>query len=462
MKTIVPIMMVLALALITLPVQAAQLTPTLSYDNTDLTTGTSRTISVTVTGSGSAATISSLSLSTSCLTVSDPSGGSYSSFSAATGGTTKDFVVTSGTASTCTFSASSLEQSQNSPSTSSEGTLVFVNPSAIGATVDDDAAGTYSSGQNYTFTVTLVNSLNSSISFGYNITKGSQTTKQTGDLTNNTLTLTAGSSTQLNWSFSSTSTDSLYLYIGDRLAHTAAVTITSSSSSSSSSSGGGGASTSTGGATASFAIDKIAAGASVTKTIAKAAIPVTELKIEVLEQVTLISLTVTALSSQPSSVTAVPAAETVYQFIEITKTNLDDKNIKSASLTFTVNESWVTVNNIDRNRVSLLRYANGSWQRYPATLAIDGDTLLLLTYTASVPGFSVFAISGEKTDSPVTTPTPTPSATQSPQATPSTTSTSPTESGGSLPLTVPDITLWLIAGVIFVVVVAALVLKMKK
>lgn len=447
---------VLALILLAGPVQAAQLTPTMSFDNTDLTTGTTRTISVTVTGSGSAATISSLSLSSSCLTVSDPSGGSYSSFSAATGGTTKDFVVTSGTAGTCTFSASSLEQSQNSPSTSTEGTLVFVNTNAIGVTVDDDAAGSYTSGQNYTFTVTLSNSLNSSISVGYNITKAAQTTKQTGDVTNDTITLTAGATLQLNWSFSSTSSDTVYFYVGDNLAHSAAITIPSTTTSAGTTGGSGGSSTAAASTTkVTFSIDKITT-AGVTKTISKEAIPVTELKVTVTEQLTSVTLEVSALSSQPASVTTVPSSKVVYQFIQVSTTNLPAAKVKSASLTFKVNSSWIEANNIDKNKVFLLRYNNG-WETYPATLTGEGDTTL--TYTASVPGFSVFSITGQVaavTPTPTATPTATPTVEPTSTATPTAKPTLPS----SLP-NPPDIALWFIAGIIIVVVIVVAVYKMK-
>ena len=454
MKTLLTTLAVLALLIA--PAQAAQLTPTLSYDNTDLTTGTTRTISVTVTGSGSAATISSLSLSSSCLTVSDPSGGSYSSFSAATGGTTKDFVVTSGTAATCTFTASSLEQSQNSPSTSSEGTLVFVNPSAIGVTVDADAAGSYASGRNYTFTVTLVNSLNSTVSVGYNITKGSQTTKQTGDVTNDTITMTAGASSQLNWSFSSTSTDTLTFYVGTRLAHTAAVTISAADSGSSTTSGGGGggASTASAATKVSFAIDKVVPGTMVTKSVSSAAIPITLLKFDVSQQALAVTLDVTALSSKPSSVSAVPAGQTVYQFIEITK-NIDDAIINSAAMTFTVNSSWITANSIDKNKVSLLRYNSGAWNKHPATLvSVGADSI---TYTATIPGFSVFSITGEKAVTPTTTPTTTaaPTTTATPVAV-TTPRTVVTE--GPVAPQQTDIFLWLVIGIIIVVIIAAVVM----
>lgn len=73
--------------------------------------------------------------------------------------------------------------------------------------------------------------------------------------------------------------------------------------------------------------------------------------------------------------------------------NMDDSNIDNAKVTFKVDKSWLSENNIDRSNVKLARYHNG-WDSLPTEMSSeDGDYVY---YTATTPGFSTFAIIGEE------------------------------------------------------------------
>ena len=244
----------IALALLAAPALALE-TPSLSYDTTDLTTGTSRSVTVTVTSNtGSSVTLTSLSLvgtsPSGCLTTSDPSSGSYTQASASTSGTSYSFSVTSGTSGSCTFQAQAVESS--STTSSADSTLTFISPSSLTVDLVTDPAGSKTSGASYFYVLNVTNPLASAVATDYTLTLPSGTTKSSGDAATGTLSLAAGELTQLNFTLASTSAGTISFALGDTTADSAAITIASSDSSSSSSSGGGGG----GGAAATKATNK--------------------------------------------------------------------------------------------------------------------------------------------------------------------------------------------------------------
>lgn len=104
-------------------------------------------------------------------------------------------------------------------------------------------------------------------------------------------------------------------------------------------------------------------------------------------------LVVNKLASKPSFVQAVPNC-TVYSYIEIIAANLAENDISSANIRFDVPKWWITANNIDKSRIRLYRYSNGSWQRLYTSLL--SETNMTITYEATTPGFSIFAIAVER------------------------------------------------------------------
>ncbi|NIA12104.1 MAG: PGF-pre-PGF domain-containing protein [Nitrospiraceae bacterium] len=111
--------------------------------------------------------------------------------------------------------------------------------------------------------------------------------------------------------------------------------------------------------------------------------------------------------------TEIPAPRgMVYDYLSITATNLTDVNV-TAKVEFKVNKSRIVDENVDETTIKLNRY-DGSWTALP-TYKINEDNVSVY-FEAETPGFSVFAISGEKkvdaeatsTIAPATTPTSTP------------------------------------------------------
>lgn len=118
---------------------------------------------------------------------------------------------------------------------------------------------------------------------------------------------------------------------------------------------------------------------------------VKEIALEVHETVGSVQVE-TAKVDQPA-VPIIPAGS-VYTYIEITPVNVSSINIKNASVTFDVEKSWLVAENINKSTVRLNRYNNGIWQQLETTLLNENSTIV--TYKAVTPGFSLFAITGDK------------------------------------------------------------------
>ena len=158
---------------------------------------------------------------------------------------------------------------------------------------------------------------------------------------------------------------------------------------------GGGGTTPTQSATKSWG--SIAAGSQATMAIATTGIEFTQIEVQVKEDVAQPSITVKPLSSQPSSVSSAAPGK-VYSYVEVTKNNLDDSKISAAAIKFKVSKQWISNNSVDKAKVWLNRYSAGQWARYAATLLSEDAGYVY--YSASVPGFSVFAITGEAAAAP--------------------------------------------------------------
>ena len=88
----------------------------------------------------------------------------------------------------------------------------------------------------------------------------------------------------------------------------------------------------------------------------------------------------------------VPKLDNTYKYLELTKT-IDNNDISSLVLIIAVEKSWISKSNINENKIYLNRYAN-TWAKYD-TMMVDQDDQYYY-YKASIPGFSVFAITGDK------------------------------------------------------------------
>ena len=116
-----------------------------------------------------------------------------------------------------------------------------------------------------------------------------------------------------------------------------------------------------------------------------------EIQINVINQANNVKITVTKLDEKPASVTHEITGR-LYQYLEITPTNIEDNNIKNATVQFKVEKTWVNQNNINKSTVALNRYTN-AWTRLVTRMKNEDNEYVY--YEADTPGFSVFVISGE-------------------------------------------------------------------
>jgi len=98
--------------------------------------------------------------------------------------------------------------------------------------------------------------------------------------------------------------------------------------------------------------------------------------------VTIIATSVSAPSNTYS--------EKVYKYITIDHASISDSLIDAANITFRVDKTWLTNNNLTKDNIVLVRYSNG-WNVLNTTILREDDTSIY--YLANSPGLSLFAIS---------------------------------------------------------------------
>ncbi|MDI6738070.1 MAG: S8 family serine peptidase [Nanoarchaeota archaeon] len=152
--------------------------------------------------------------------------------------------------------------------------------------------------------------------------------------------------------------------------------------------GGGGATIKAAGNTESILIKDVSPSNPAVVSISNPEIPVTSVKIDVAAEIPQARVQVTALKEPPSSVSSVSAP--VYRYLDIT-TGIQAKDILNAEVVFYVPSTWLLENGILKEEVVLLRFNSGKWVEMPTSYLMAKDSLHY--YTASVGGFSVFAIS---------------------------------------------------------------------
>jgi len=192
----------------------------------------------------------------------------------------------------------------------------------------------------------------------------------------------------------------------------AAAAAAASTTSSSSGGGGGAAPVSNVAASTGTSWDSLAAGSSGTVAVKNEKIAVTSIVIDVKNTVTSPSVNVQSFTSNPLTTNA---AAKVYQYLQLTKSNLADSDASKITINFKVPKSWLTSNNVVESDVVLYRYADSKWNGLPTSKTGDDGTNVL--YESTTPGFSTFAV-GNKEAAPVETPaeTPTQAPTEAPAA----------------------------------------------
>ncbi|MBU2638763.1 MAG: S8 family serine peptidase [Nanoarchaeota archaeon] len=152
--------------------------------------------------------------------------------------------------------------------------------------------------------------------------------------------------------------------------------------------GGGGGSISAAANTASIVLSRISPSNPAKVSISNSEIPVSSIRIDVAAEIAQARVQVTALKEQPSSVKS--PEKPVYRYLDIS-TGIDAKDIVSSEIVFTAAREWLLENGILKDNVVLLRFNEGEWVEMPTSYLMSKDNLHY--YSASVGGFSVFAIS---------------------------------------------------------------------
>jgi len=128
----------------------------------------------------------------------------------------------------------------------------------------------------------------------------------------------------------------------------------------------------------------------VTMNIDKPEIDITEVNIEVNEELLDVEIEVEQLPEKPADIPDAPGNS--YAYLSFTST-IPSESIERVVVEFRVSKDWIIANNIDRSTISLQRYTE-DWEDLPTTIAWESDDYVY--FTASVPGFSDFAITGEE------------------------------------------------------------------
>lgn len=87
-----------------------------------------------------------------------------------------------------------------------------------------------------------------------------------------------------------------------------------------------------------------------------------------------------------------PVSGLVYQYFRIEDQLIKDEDVKKAKVIFSVSKPWLTTNKVVR--ILLERCEGGKWKKYQTNKTKEEANDAV--YKAKVPGFSYFAISGEK------------------------------------------------------------------
>jgi len=111
----------------------------------------------------------------------------------------------------------------------------------------------------------------------------------------------------------------------------------------------------------------------------------------------------------------------VYSYLKITTQNLGDDALEEVKIKFKVERTWIEENEVDEERIVLMRLEGGNWRELPTTLLSSDENYVY--YEATTPGFSYFAIGEKVAEEEMTTTTTVPPTTTTTTIPPKTTTT---------------------------------------
>lgn len=158
------------------------------------------------------------------------------------------------------------------------------------------------------------------------------------------------------------------------------------------STGGGGGSTATV-ASKSTIWGSVSSGDSLTMSISNSDISVSDIEINVLNDLSNAKLKVEEVNYMPGSIESLEGP--IYQFLFFTLTNMDDSDIQNAVIDFSIPNKWLNDNDVDSSEITLMRFNDGGWDEL-LTIITSSDSVNVY-FEAVTPGFSYFAI-GKKSE----------------------------------------------------------------
>ncbi|NQV09182.1 S8 family serine peptidase [Candidatus Woesearchaeota archaeon] len=137
---------------------------------------------------------------------------------------------------------------------------------------------------------------------------------------------------------------------------------------------------------------KIEQGETKTMSIEKEKISFKNISISLNEKAYNVKLTVERLSKKPEGFKEPVAG--AYQYLVVNKSNIENENIMKINITFNVNKSWASENNIKKEEIILMKYVSDNWKELLTYYATEDDDNF---YYSSIMGtLSYFTISAKK------------------------------------------------------------------
>lgn len=118
------------------------------------------------------------------------------------------------------------------------------------------------------------------------------------------------------------------------------------------------------------------------------------------ETVNNVKLDVGKMTTAPAEVTT-PLEGTVNYYVQVNTTGISDTQLSSVKLRFKVTKAWLTDKGVSADDIVLWRFNSGKWTELTTTKTTEGDTTV--SYEATSPGLSTFAVATKSTS--VTAPT---------------------------------------------------------
>jgi len=121
---------------------------------------------------------------------------------------------------------------------------------------------------------------------------------------------------------------------------------------------------------------------------------ISKIKIRPTRRVRCTKMTVQQLTTRPTGVPA-PSGE-AYSYLTIVAENIQEGDVEEATIFFQIERSWVLEREFEENEIILRRYdsSDNTWDALETQKI--GENQGLLNYSASSPGLSLFAITGEE------------------------------------------------------------------